>query len=145
MSNTKILETFRFDFTYRERDMMMLNVLFTKYGYPNLTVDLSNDYDGYWSVRNSRNRENIWTDYHTGFVTFFVEDGITKIAFDHKVIADISKCDYDLKKGTYVYFESVRSITSSVDKDAEISRLTEEINVLKKELEFYQKRDKIAE
>lgn len=148
MDETKILETFRFDFTYRYRDAERLNALFAKHGYPNLVVDLSNDYDGYWSVVNTRKRETIWNDYHTGFVTFYVENEIVKICFDHKANQNKMLEDGSMKtlkkfEGyTHVYFEPVRKITQPTDKEEEISKLKKEIYSLKEELEIYQNKEK---
>lgn len=105
MEETKILETFRLDFTYLQRDADALCKLFKKYGYPNLGISTKDSYEGLWQVYNKRNNETIWSGYHSGFVTFFKANDTIKIAFDCK--GNVLVKDYN----TFIYFEDVQSIT----------------------------------
>ena len=125
MAETKILETFRLDFTYLQRDADALCKLFNKYGYPNLVVSTEDSYEGLWRVYNKRNNTIIWSGYHSGFVTFFKEDDFIKIAFDYKGNPKIK--DYT----TCVYFEDVQSIT---DEPETVETLRKKILQLEAEL-----------
>ena len=138
MEETSILETFRFDFTYRERDGERLNTLFAKYGYPNLKVDLTDAYDGYWRVYNTRNSNNVWEDYHSGFVTFFKDGKNIKIAFDHKNINNIKDFP-DREFRNSVYFEPNCKITEV--KVSDTTALEERIKELESEVETYKRRE----
>lgn len=125
MAETKILETFRLDFTYLQRDADALCKLFNKYGYPNLVVSTEDSYDGLWRVYNKRNNTIIWSGYHSGFVTFFKEDDFIKIAFDYKGNPKIK--DYT----TFVYFEDAQSIT---DEPETVEALRKKVLQLEAEL-----------
>lgn len=123
---TDIVETFRFDFTYKERDAERLNSIFEKNGYPNLRVSLTDSYDGYWSVEDVQNNERIWTEYHSGFVTFFTEDKNLKIAFNHRINDNNRSFD----TGTKIYFkEGIKALKN----EETIEQLKRKIKFLEKE------------
>lgn len=140
MAETKILETFRLDFTFLQRDIEALCKLFNKYGYPNLDVSTKDSYDGFWQVFNKRNNEIIWSGYHSGFVTFFEDEGIVKIAFDYKNNAKHPNLQ-DYK--TFVYFENVKSITNEQETieslKEKVRNLEIELKQTKDEFENYKK------
>jgi hypothetical protein len=96
-----IIEVFRFDFSEKEESEKKLNELFAKYGFPNLCVTLQNDYDGLWGVVNQRDRKTIFEMFHSGFVVFFEENSLIKVAFTTELHFDETKaiifCDKFLK------------------------------------------------
>lgn len=140
MAETKILETFRLDFTYLQRDADALCKLFNKYGYPNLDVSTRDSYEGFWQVFNKRNNETIWSGYHSGFITFFEDEGIVKIAFDYK--NDVGHPNLQDYK-TFVYFENVKSITNEQETieslKEKVQNLEIELKQTKDEFENYKK------
>ena len=145
MEETAILETFRFDFTYKERDKEKLDKLFVKYGYPNLVVDLSDAYDGYWQVYNKRNGNLVWNDYHSGFVTFFKDNKDLKIAFNHKSVGMNTKPNFNFEDS--VYFEKNLCITDYSDNSevsilkSQVESLVDRVQFLEKEVRTYQERE----
>jgi len=134
-NETEILETFRFDFTYLDRDTKSLCDLFDKYGYPNLCIDTQDSYDGFWKVYNKRTGETIWSGYHSGFITFFIENGLVKIAFDYKTGVENHPF---LNSKTFVYFENVQKIKTQ--KDKKLESLEAEVMWLKSELAKYKRK-----
>lgn len=88
----KIVEIFRFDFSEKKDSEKKLNKLFEKYGFPNLQVDLQNDYDGLWQVVNKRSRRVLFEAFHSAFVVFHKEDDEIKVSFTYEVYVDPSKC-----------------------------------------------------
>lgn len=134
--NTTILDTFRFDFTYHDRDAKKLEELFAMYGYPNLKVDLSDCYEGFWKVFNSRNFERVWEGYHSGFVTFYkTADGLIKIEFNQKAP------QADENKNSTTYFENNVKLPNVPDSLDLIKSLNEKIKILEEENDIYRRRE----
>ena len=89
----EIIKIYRFDFSKREESSKTLNQLFVEFGYPNLCVTLQNDYDGLWGVINQRTNITITEMYHSGFVIFFKENNLIKVAFINDIDIDFKKSD----------------------------------------------------
>jgi hypothetical protein len=83
-----IIEIFRFDFLEKEKSEKRLNELFVKYGFPNLRVTLQNAYDGLWGVINQRDGRILYEMFHSGFVAFFEENNLVKVAFTNEIHFD---------------------------------------------------------
>lgn len=91
-----IIEVYKFDFSDKEKSSKRVIKRFKQYGFPNLTVDLQDAYDGYWKIVNKRDRNVIFTAYHSAYIVFFKEMGpesgdFVKVLFTYDVDVDENK------------------------------------------------------
>lgn len=91
-----IIEVYKFDFSDKEKSAKRVIKRFKQYGYPNLTVDLQDAYDGYWKIVNKRDRNILFTAYHSAYIVFYKDAGIdcddfVKVLFTYDINVDEKK------------------------------------------------------